>query len=74
MSASEALDAVGQRMSDRFTEVDLQVLPSDAKTLRWRNTAQWSRNVLADDGHIDRSVRGIWTITESGLAWLERRS
>lgn len=74
MSASDALDAVGRRMSHQFTEVDLQRLPSDDKTLRWRNTAQWSRNVLADDGHIDRSVRGVWTITPSGRAWLERRN
>lgn len=61
-------------MADRFTEVDRETLPSDGLTLRWRNTAQWARNTLADHGYIDRSVRGVWTITPAGRAWLERRS
>lgn len=74
LAAAEALDAVGKQMASRLNDVDRQVLPSDGKTLRWRNTAQWARNVLADQGYIDRSVRGVWTITDTGRAWLERRS
>lgn len=74
MSVSECLDALGVRMADQFNSVDYQVLPSDQRTLRWRNTAQWARNELADQGLIDRSVRGVWAITDAGREWLERRT
>lgn len=74
MPAGECLDALESVMGERLTAVDHEVLPSDQRTLRWRNTAQWSRNALADQGLIDRSVRGVWAITSAGREWLERRS
>lgn len=74
LPAADALDSVGKRMDAQLNDTDRQVLPSDMRTLRWRNTAQWARNVLADQGHIDRSVRGTWTITPAGRVWLEGRS
>ncbi|MCB0977659.1 MAG: winged helix-turn-helix domain-containing protein [Acidimicrobiales bacterium] len=74
MPVGDCLDALESVMGDRLTAVDREVLPSDQRTVRWRNTAQWSRNALADQGLIDRSVRGVWVITPAGRDWLERRS
>lgn len=71
LNSSDALDQVLELMADRLTPVDLETLPSRPNTPRWRNTAAWSRNVLANEGKIDRSVRGIWTITDKGRRWLE---
>ncbi len=70
----DALDRVGELMSDRLNDVDRRTLPSDDQLVRWRNTAQWARNSLADAGYIERGQRGTWTITESGRAWLEKQS
>jgi hypothetical protein len=74
LPVSDALDRVGERMAGRLNDVDRQPLPSDHRQLRWRNTVQWTRNYLADEGRIDRSVRGVWTITPAGLDWLDRRA
>jgi restriction system protein len=41
-------------------------------TPRWRNTAQWARNSLREEGLIrDDSPRGIWEITDKGRQWLK---
>lgn len=74
LPTSEALDRVGEHMGDHLNDVDRQTLPSDPRQVRWRNTAQWSRNILADEGYIDRSVRGVWRITDAGREWLARQS
>lgn len=73
MPASDCLDVVGRLLADDFKRVDHEYLPSDQRTPRWRNTAQWCRNDLADEGLIDRSVRGVWTITPLGREWLAKR-
>lgn len=74
MPAGDCLAAVGRIMRERFNETDLEMLPSDPRAVRWRNTAQWSRNDMADEGLMDRSVHGVWTITPAGRDWLARRT
>ena len=40
-------------------------------TPHWRNTAQWVRNDLREEGLIrDDPPRSIWEITEKGRQWL----
>jgi restriction system protein len=70
----DAIDRVGELMADDLNEVDRKPLPSDERTVRWRNTAQWARNNLADEGLLDRSTRGIWAITDQGRTWMETRT
>ena len=49
----------------------MAVLPSDGVTPRWRNTAQWARNSLREDGLIrDDTPRRIWEINDKGRQWL----
>lgn len=69
----DAIDKVGELMAGDLTDVDRRSLPSDDRTVRWRNTAQWARNNLADDGLLDRSTRGVWAITDEGRNWMENR-
>lgn len=65
------LDRVYQEMKSRLKPRDLEPLPSDAKTPRWRNTAQWARLSLVQEGLLrNDSPRGIWAITEKGRKYL----
>jgi len=49
-------------------------MPSDGVTPRWRNTAQWARNSLREEGLIrDDTPRATWEISEEGRAWLAER-
>lgn len=68
------LDRVYELMKGRLNEYDHMVLPSDAATPRWRNTAQWARNSLREEGLIrDDTPRSIWEITEAGRQLLEKQ-
>jgi len=63
----EVLDLVWKKMKDVLTKHDLQPLPSEPKSIRWRNTAQWCRNTLVREGLMKSdSPYGIWEISESG--------
>jgi hypothetical protein len=46
------LDRVYALMKGRLNEYDLTPLASDGVTPRWRNTAQWARNDLREQGLI----------------------
>jgi hypothetical protein len=71
-TASEVLDDIEREFADRLTEADLQPLPSKSMVVRWRNTAQWARNTLVEQGLMKRPRRrGLWEISEEGLAWLK---
>jgi hypothetical protein len=66
----EVLRRVEEKMRDVLNEYDRQPLRSGE--IRWRNTAQWSRLKLVQDGLIRRdSPQGIWEISEAGLSALE---
>ncbi len=63
----DVLARVHQAMKDRLSKVDYDGMPSDARTPRWRKTAQWARMALVEQGLIKRgSPRGVWEISEEG--------
>ena len=65
------LERVHEMMKVQLNEHDLAVLPSDGVTPRWRNTAQWARNSLREEGLIrDATPRAVWEISEKGRQWL----
>lgn len=65
------LDRVYQEMKSHLKPADLKPLPSDAKTPRWRNSAQWARQSMVDEGFLrNDSPRGIWAISEKGRRYL----
>lgn len=71
----DVLDRVGQMMAGHLKPVDLQPLPGDRATERWRNTAQWTRLTLVKRGLLDRpSPRGIWRLTDLGRQYLAELS
>lgn len=70
--ANEVLKIVYTKMKDRFTEDDLQRLPS-GNDYRWRNTAQWARRNMVINGLLrDDSPVGVWEISVAGRAYLEQ--
>ena len=57
-------------MGDQL-DVDFEPLSSSGM-LRWRNTAQWARNSMVNEGLMkDDSKRGIWKISAQGRAYLK---
>ena len=63
----DVVDQVGEIMSAILNEADRQPLPSDPNSVRWRNTAQWTRYTLVTQGDMKSdSPRGIWEITAQG--------
>ncbi|MFN8161721.1 MAG: winged helix-turn-helix domain-containing protein [Solirubrobacterales bacterium] len=62
---SEVLDALGERLNGRLTEVDRETL--DSGQIRWRNRAQFVRLRLVQRGDMVKdSPRGMWSITKQG--------
>lgn len=71
-SMKEVLAELEKRLQGILKDVDYDHLPSDPDTIRWRNTAQWSRQAMVDEGLLkNNSPRGIWEISESGRKYLE---
>jgi hypothetical protein len=71
----EVLDRVGTKMKASLTKHDLQPLPSDPRSIRWRNTAQWCRNTLVREGLMKSdSPYGTWEISEEGRKALQNES
>ncbi|MFA6692046.1 MAG: winged helix-turn-helix domain-containing protein, partial [Saccharofermentanales bacterium] len=70
---SAVLDIVHKTMKPILKEVDYQPLASDPEKPRWRNTAQWARNSMRQEGLIKTaSPYGIWEITDAGRERLEQ--
>ncbi|MBN1262635.1 MAG: winged helix-turn-helix domain-containing protein [Anaerolineae bacterium] len=75
LGGEAGLDAVLERvqalMADQLNAYDLDTF-ADGKTIRWRNTAQWARNTLREEGLIrDDTPRGVWAISDAGRKWLK---
>ncbi|MBC7363150.1 MAG: winged helix-turn-helix domain-containing protein [Candidatus Aminicenantes bacterium] len=69
---SDVLNLVEKKLKGRLTKYDYESLPSDTKTIRWKNTAQWCRNSLVKEGLMKSgSPWGIWEITEKGRKFLK---
>lgn len=72
-AVAEVLDRVGQRMGNQLNEADHQ--PHKDGQPRWRNTAQWARQRMKDQGLLAaNSPYGTWEITEQGRAYLREHS
>lgn len=70
--AGEVLDRVESKMNNVLNSYDKEPLPSDPRTARWRNTAQWCRNTLVREGLMKSdSPVGVWEISERGRKWLK---
>ncbi len=68
----QVLERVCAEMKGRLKPADLQPLPSGTE-LRWRNTAQWERFKMVNEGLLRRdSPRGIWAITDKGRTYLRQ--
>lgn len=62
-----ALDKVHKAMKPILKDVDHQPLASDPDMPRWRNSAQWARNTMRQEGLLkDDSPHGTWEITDAG--------
>ncbi|HQY92750.1 MAG: winged helix-turn-helix domain-containing protein [Caldilinea sp.] len=71
--ANVVLDLLYAKMAPVLNDYDHTPLASDGITPRWRNTAQWARNSLREQGLIrPDSPRGVWIISEAGRAWLRQ--
>ncbi len=71
-SIGEVLDRVERKMKGKLTQYDLEPLPSDPRSIRWRNTAQWCRNTLVREGLMKQdSPHGIWEISDQGRRTLK---
>ncbi|HET8813777.1 MAG TPA: winged helix-turn-helix domain-containing protein [Solirubrobacterales bacterium] len=67
--SNDVLDALEERMGDKFTAKDREPLRSGA--IRWRNRARFARLRMKERGLLsDRSHRGIWEITPFGRQFL----
>lgn len=72
-AAKDVIDAVGQKLQNRLSEVDKSQNASGQ--IRWQNRAQFVRLNLVESGFLARNgERGIWTITDSGRAHLAQQS
>ena len=59
----EVTDRVIERL--RISEAEQNETTTNGQS-RVRNQIAWARNSLADAGLIDRSIRGVWTLTDEG--------
>jgi len=61
------LEKVYETMKPILKDVDHQPLASDPDMPRWRNSAQWARNTMRQEGLIkDDSPHGTWEISDAG--------
>ena len=74
-SVGSTLDAVGELMKAQLNDYDRSPLPSMPNSPRWRNTAQWARLGLVQEGLLaSDSPRGTWEITDQGRRWLSEKA
>ncbi len=72
-SVGQMLDRVERKMGNALNDYDRQPLPSEPHTIRWRNSAQWCRNTMVQEGLLKSdSPRGIWEISDRGKESLKR--
>ena len=66
----DVLKAVELKTKHLFSDVDYEVVNGNIP--RWRKGAQWTRQTLKNKGLLKRdSTRGIWELTEQGIAEVE---
>lgn len=63
------MSQIAEFLEEIRKDVDYQPLASDPEMPRWRNSAQWARNTMRQEGLLkDDSPHGTWEITEVGRA------
>jgi restriction system protein len=68
----DVLKLVHDKMKNILNSYDYEPLPSDPKLIRWKNTAQWARYSMVNEGLLAKdSPWGIWEITEKGRKFYE---
>jgi len=67
-------DEIYDRLADYFglTEKDRQKMQPSGVSRKFDNRVAWARNSLCSQGFLDRSIHGIWKITEKGRRELSR--
>jgi hypothetical protein len=69
----QVLDRVGEKMKAVLNDYDRQPKPSYPNIVRWRDSAQWCRNTMVQEGLLKAdSPRGVWEISDRGREALER--
>ena len=70
----DVLDRLGEKMKPLLKPKDFEIHKSKGQQIRWRNTAQWARNHMANvDGRMKNdSPNGVWEISPQGRAWLKK--
>jgi len=69
----DVLHMVEEKMKGVLNPYDLQPLPSNPRTIRWQNTAQWCRHTLVREGLLKSdSPWGVWEISEQGRQALRK--
>jgi hypothetical protein len=72
-SVGEVLKVVEAILSDQLNQYDYQSLPSNPNSVRWKNTAQWQRYNMVQEGLLAAdSPRGVWEITIAGREALRK--
>ena len=71
-SARKVTQGVGERLRDRFTDLDKEKLPSGTD-VRWENRVAFTRLRLVERGLLKKdSPRGTWEITDAGRELLRK--
>lgn len=66
------LDRVAEKMKPVLKPKDYENHESRGKQIRWRNSAQWARNLMAnEDGRMKKTPRGVWEISDKGREWMK---
>src|SRR5262249_37151602 len=70
---AHVLNRVEEILGNKLTDGDRSKLKHGE--VRWRNTAQWERNVMVEEGLLKKnSPRGVWELTEKGIKLAEREA
>ncbi len=65
LQVGDILELVEDRIKDRFTEADLEILKRNSFR-RWESEARFAREVLIKQGMLESGGRGIWRLTDQG--------
>lgn len=64
-SSREIVEAVGEKLADRLTDIDRETLKSGG--IRWENRIQFVRLKLIERGWMEKDCpRGTWAISDDG--------
>ena len=68
LGGSGTPDEVRQQIikNENLTDEELQAVVGKTNTNKFENEVAWARNYLVIGGYIDKSVKGIWSLTDKG--------